>query len=496
MLQPGDVVAGRYQVVRHLGSGGMASVYKVWDRERAVHLALKMLRPELAHSAKLIGLFQREAHHLESLSHPQIVRFYEMVWDGDDVFLLMEYVEGQTLRRELDIANGPLSLSRIREILAPICTALYYAHTRDIVHCDLKPGNILIDRTGKTFISDFGIAQVMHTMEDLRTAGNLTGAGSPAYMAPEQARQETPSPSSDLYSLGIVLYEMLTGQRPFNGYSAPNSITAERDRVAWEKLNIIPTFPSKINPRIPVLIDTVVLRCLNPQTRYRYTSALDLHNNFEKAFIGDAARQSADEKIEPQNAVEPTRKSSQRRGAIPQFFNTTGFWVAFAAILAVILIGFFALTGRRNGLSIFTGSLSTAMSIQETGMHDYSSACMTFEVPNQPRTQLQECVEKIEVLADGKLKVHMAWTAHGVSNVYGVKVGADTGNPKMYMMDDQGNRLDHIETGGGANEEVALFNGQSKKGWFLFPVPSTNARYLYFHDEDNGGITPKLEQFR
>ena len=273
----GQTLLGRYRVEASLGRGGMAEVYKVWDEHRSVHLAMKLLREDLAEDKIFLRRFRREAQTLERLQHPNIVRFYGLEQDGDLAFMLMDYVEGTTLRKEILRADGPFCLDRVLEILRPICAALNYAHRQGMVHCDVKPGNIMIDAGGRVLITDFGIAR----MTESATA-TMVGLGTPAYMAPELVRGEDPTPQTDIYALGVVLYEMLTGgERPFTGERA--TITGSTsEKVRWEQMHLRPTSPKDHDPDIPSALDAVVLRCLEKEPGSRYPSVLDLLNDLER----------------------------------------------------------------------------------------------------------------------------------------------------------------------------------------------------------------------
>ena len=268
----GHKFKGRYRVEAPLGRGGMAEVYKVWDEQRSVFLALKLLRDDLAQDPVFLRRFQREAKALASLQHPHIVRFYGLEKEDLQVFLVMDYIEGATLREHIARAgkNG-LPLARVREVLRDVCAALNYAHSQGLLHCDIKAGNILLEKGGKAYLTDFGIAR----LSDAATA-TLVGAGTPAYMAPELVRGEEPSPQTDIYALGVVLYEMLTGgERPFTGEQATiTGTTAEK--VRWEQVNLPPVPPSQYNPKIPPEVEGVVLRCLHKDRRRRFSSALGL----------------------------------------------------------------------------------------------------------------------------------------------------------------------------------------------------------------------------
>ena len=262
----------RYRVEAPLGRGGMAEVYKVWDEQRSVFLALKLLREDLAQDPVFLRRFQREASSLAKLQHPHIVRFYGLEKDDLQVFLLMDYIEGTTLREQIARAGkGGLPLTRVREVLRDVCAALNYAHNQGLMHCDIKAGNILLEKGGKAYLSDFGIAR----MSDSATA-TMVGVGTPAYMAPELIKGREPTPQTDIYALGVVLYEMLTGgERPFTGEGAAVTGT-NAEKVRWEQVNLPPVPPTKCNPDIPPELEAVVLRCLHKDLRRRYNTPLAL----------------------------------------------------------------------------------------------------------------------------------------------------------------------------------------------------------------------------
>ena len=298
----GQTLKNRYQVIESLGRGGMAEVYKVYDAMRAAHLAMKVLRQDIAQDPVFLRRFQREAKALADLQHPNIVRFFGLEREDLTAFLLMEYVEGVSLQAEILRSNGqPLPYARIVEILRPVCSALHYAHQQGIAHCDLKPGNILIEKGGRVLLTDFGIARTL----DAATA-TMAGIGTPAYMAPELVKGEEPSPQTDIYALGVVLYEMLTGgERPFTGTTA--------EKVRWEQLNQAPTFPRVYNPGIPVVLENIVLRCLIKESETRYPSALILLEELKAGALKGAAMNQPSKatpaKPRPARSVsEPKRK--------------------------------------------------------------------------------------------------------------------------------------------------------------------------------------------
>ncbi|MBN1666573.1 MAG: serine/threonine protein kinase, partial [Anaerolineales bacterium] len=208
-----QLILNRYFVQSFLGQGGMARVYRVFDQQRQVVLALKLLHTDLAHDRVFLRRFRREAQTLAQLQHPHIVRFFGFEEAGRLAFLLMEYIAGESLKTYIFDANGPLSPPEIRAIFQPVCAALHFAHQMGYVHCDIKPGNIMIEHSGRVLVNDFGIARLSET-----ATATMVGLGTPAYMAPEQIQGLDPTPQTDIYALGIILFELLTGgERPFTG---------------------------------------------------------------------------------------------------------------------------------------------------------------------------------------------------------------------------------------------------------------------------------------
>jgi eukaryotic-like serine/threonine-protein kinase len=267
----GATLSSRYRVDKFLGRGGMADVYKVWDVQRAAVLAMKVLHDDLAEDEVFLRRFRREAQTLAKLTHPNIVRFYEMGKDGELVFMLMEYVDGITVSKARTRLGKPFTLPQVLGILQPVCSALHFAHRLGLVHCDIKPANIMLDQTGRVLLTDFGIARVSEG-----ATATMVGAGTPAYMSPEQVSGANPSPQTDIYSLGVVLYHLLTGgERPFTGEKATITGTIA-EKIRWEQRNLPPPSPRLYNPEITPELEAVILRCLAKDPRKRYTSATDL----------------------------------------------------------------------------------------------------------------------------------------------------------------------------------------------------------------------------
>jgi serine/threonine protein kinase len=276
-IRIGQILMGRYRVEEFIASGGMGAVYRVYDQVRNVPLAMKVLHSEIADDPDMFRHFQREAALLKALEHPNIVPFYGLFQDEGYVFLLEAFIDGLTLKEILQQRRPqPLTISEALTILRPICAGLGYAHSQSpkkIIHCDIKPGNIMVDASGTVYLMDFGIARYADS-----TITTFATAGTPAYMAPEQILGQSASPETDLYGLGAVLYELVTAQRPFQKFeksdgSGISGSAAERIRGA--QLHEQPSNPSQLNPGLPPELSRVLLKALSKDPHYRYSSTAE-----------------------------------------------------------------------------------------------------------------------------------------------------------------------------------------------------------------------------
>ena len=264
----------RYFLREQIGSGGMADVYQAWDNLRATRMAIKVLRRDLAQSARFNRMFEQEAELLRKLEHPNIVRLYEFDKEGDVVFIVMDWVEGTNLRQAINDRKKPFSLEEVSQILQPVCAALNYAHQNMVFHCDVKPANILLHVDGRVLLSDFGVA---------RLASDESGGGTPPYMAPEQFSGGTITATTDVYALGITIYEMLSGLVPFRGETPNSQGSTLRDKIAWEHQNARPRPLRQINPAVPAAVENVVNLALSKEASERYSTVLALRDAFEHA---------------------------------------------------------------------------------------------------------------------------------------------------------------------------------------------------------------------
>jgi serine/threonine-protein kinase len=256
---------GRYEVLGELGQGAMGVVYKARDPliDRVVAIKTINLALALDEKEEFESRFYQEAKAAGRLSHPNIVTIYDVGKNGDVAYIAMEFLEGRELR---DIMNdgGLLPIDQVLDIVAQVAQGLAYAHEHDIVHRDVKPSNVMVVRGSHVKITDFGIARMPSSAVQTQTGMVL---GSPKYMSPEQVMGKPIDQRSDIFSLGVMLYEMLTGQAPFNG----DNVNA----IMYQTLNAIPSAPSSLNPEVPEMINFIVAKALAKKVEDRYQNALD-----------------------------------------------------------------------------------------------------------------------------------------------------------------------------------------------------------------------------
>ena len=258
-------VGRRYRLVRLIAQGGMAEVWEGVDEVLARPVAIKVLLPHLARDAAFVERFRREAVAAARLSHPNIVALFDTCSDGDSEAIVMALVRGSTLREVLD-QDGPLSPARVIAIGAQVADALEHAHRSGLIHRDVKPGNILLSDDGRVLVADFGIAKAAETANDLTEVGQIVGTAK--YLSPEQVEGKPLDVRSDLYSLGIVLYEALCGRPPFDG----DNSTA----TALARLTTTPLTPRQVRPGVPRALEVVLMRAMArlPDQRHPTAAAL------------------------------------------------------------------------------------------------------------------------------------------------------------------------------------------------------------------------------
>lgn len=264
----GKMLDNRYEVLEKIGVGGMAVVYKALCHRLNRYVAIKILKDDLAADEDFTRRFRSEAQAVAMLSHPNIVTVYDTSRSSDVEYIVMELIEGITLKQYMT-KRGVLSWKEALHFASQIAKALIHAHSRGIIHRDIKPHNIMILRDSSVKVADFGIARLTSTQNTL-TQETL---GSVHYISPEQAKGSSIDARTDIYSLGVVMYEMLTGRLPFEGDSAVS--------VAIQHISAIPLMPREINPDIPVGLEEITMRMMNPNLNERYQSAEKLYEDME-----------------------------------------------------------------------------------------------------------------------------------------------------------------------------------------------------------------------
>ncbi len=281
----GQILGGRYEIIAKIGSGGMSHVYQARDTILNRIVTVKVLRSELAEDKDFVRRFQVEAQAVASLSHPNIVSIYDVGQENGLPYLVMEYVEGLTLKRIIQ-KEGPLSPAETVNLGVQVCAALAHAHEKGIIHRDIKSHNILVTPGGRVKVTDFGLARVLSVPSATVTQSG-TVMGSVHYLSPEQARGEETGPKSDLYSLGVVLYETVSGRLPFQG---DNPVT-----VALKHVQGPPPALCKDNPVIPQRLEEIIFKALAKDPAQRFQSAREMQKALSEGSLLAGDSIAADE---------------------------------------------------------------------------------------------------------------------------------------------------------------------------------------------------------
>jgi beta-lactam-binding protein with PASTA domain len=314
-VEPDMIIDGRYRVIRRLGSGGMADVYCAEDQQLGRRVALKLLYRGLSEDAQFVERFRREASSAAGLQHPNIVSIFDRgEWDGT-YYIAMEYIEGRTLK-DIVRERGPAPPDAAVDIVLQILRAARFAHQRGVVHRDIKPHNVLIDDEGRVKVTDFGIARA--GASDMTETGSIMGTAQ--YISPEQAQGHPVDARSDLYSIGIVLYELLTGRVPFDGDSPVT--------VAVRQVNEAPVPPMDVNPAVPPALDAVVLRALEKDPAHRFADADEFIEALHAARV-------APQEIPPPLPPPAALVEEERRGM------RWWLWLLILLALAAIAVGLY-----------------------------------------------------------------------------------------------------------------------------------------------------------
>ena len=332
----GKMLDERYEILEIIGEGGMAVVYRALDHRLNRYVAVKIMRDEMAADEEFRRRFCTESHAVAMLSHPNIVAVYDVSHNDNVEYIVMELVDGITLKQYMD-RKGVVAWKEVVHFTKQISKALAHAHERGIIHRDIKPQNIMLLRDGTIKVGDFGIAALENEVYE----NNGEAIGSIHYIAPEQARGECPDARSDIYSLGVVMYEMLTGELPFVG----NTL----GEIAVQHMNAKPVLPRDKNPDVPLELERITLKAMNADLNQRYQSANELLGDLEAFIHTPAAVQEDDADFENPD-VKPVRSSTElskeqyrlrrRRSGVVSFMSGTFGLLVLAVALFVFLWNF------------------------------------------------------------------------------------------------------------------------------------------------------------
>jgi tRNA A-37 threonylcarbamoyl transferase component Bud32 len=346
MVQPSRVLNDRYEVDKPLGRGGMAQVFRGTDRVLGRTVAIKVLDQKHRNDAKFVTRFRREAQSAAGINHPNVVSVFDTGSEDGLHYIVMEYVDGETLDDVL-VREKALPAHRAVAIAEPVARALEAAHQKGMVHRDVKPGNIMLDRSGTVKVVDFGIARA--AADDTLTQTGIV-LGTAAYLSPEQAQGVAVDPRSDVYSLGCVLYEMLTGRKPFTGDSAL--------AIAYKHVREDPTPPSQVNPDIPPELEALVLTAMAKDPAQRFPSGGAMQEALSAAATGEMPAMAAvgAEATEPLPGGDTAVMTTPETAPGPPPERPDRWWLPWLVIgvilVALIVLGFLAFGGdepRRAG---------------------------------------------------------------------------------------------------------------------------------------------------
>ena len=307
MLSKGQKINDRYEIIKTIGEGGMANVYLANDTILDRKVAIKVLRGDLSNDEKFIRRFKREALSVSNLSHPNIVEVYDVGEEDGNYYIVMEYIEGKTLKQLLQ-KRGALTLNEVIDIMTQLTDGLAHAHEAYIIHRDIKPQNIMIEDNGLVKITDFGIAMALNSTQLTQTNSVM---GSVHYLPPEQANGKGSTVKSDIYSLGILMYELLTGSVPFKGDTAVE--------IALKHMKEKVPSIRKQNPTIPQSVENIVLKATAKNPKNRYDNVRDMYKDLQTALQRDNEKRLVYEY--PENDLEETKVIPQVTKEIKQVID-------------------------------------------------------------------------------------------------------------------------------------------------------------------------------
>lgn len=347
----------RYRAIEKIGSGGMAEVYKAVDEVLGRTVAVKVLHPRYASEPNFVARFRQEAQAAANLSHPSIVNIYDWGRDDDTYYIVMEYVNGTDLKSLVE-HNGALDPIKVAEYGIQVCSALAVAHGYDVIHRDIKPHNIVITPDGTVKVMDFGIARAGNTT--MTQTGSVLGTAQ--YISPEQAQGRALGPASDLYSLGVTLYELATGRLPFD---ADTPVA-----VALKQVNEQPVPPRQIRPSIPASLEAVIMKAMRKNPAERYQSATEMRDDLKRVVNGASVVVSEPPAYADQTSVMPAVERAERQRIatapplrqVPQRRVQPWVWVLIAA---VVILGGLGVAWGLGAFGASTVAIPTVLGMTE-----------------------------------------------------------------------------------------------------------------------------------
>jgi eukaryotic-like serine/threonine-protein kinase len=473
----GEIIQNRYFVKKIIGRGGMANVYQCWDNRINKFVALKILHQNLVKDYEFINNFRDEARALAQLSHDNIVNFYSFEQEGYLAFIVMEYIEGKTLRDLLLEKQGVgLNFDEYLEIITPICEALQYAHSLDVIHCDIKPANILISNEGEIKLTDFGIARSMSS-----TISRYINMGTFAYMSPEQALGKKPTPETDIFALGIISYEMLSGGiPPFASVKGVNNLTDNISRKStFQNISSLHVFQQGLPDRI----DEVISYCITKESQDRYPSVkrfLD-HLLLISKEINNSISNLQEDQINTSryfpskiSRTPPAIRTSQRFDIFPKkYYLWKQHSKIFLSFIVLILLA----------IVVLLWTLSTNRSYKV-------NSCMVID---RNSDYLDLCINQANLFVFGFLKLELEWQADLNDPAARFIVVPLSDKNSLYLTDQFGNRYEYLLAWGSATTEFTLYDGENIKGWILFKVLGYRTNHYTLHDGDENIETPSFQ---
>ncbi len=400
MITKGQIINDRYEIIKSIGEGGMANVYLAQDKILNRKVAIKVLRGDLANDDKFIRRFQREAIAASSLSHKAVVEMYDVGEDNGTYYIVMEYVEGKTLKQLLK-KRGNLTIPEVIDIMLQLTDGIAHAHDSYIIHRDLKPQNIMISDDGAIKITDFGIAMALNGTQFTQTNSVM---GSVHYLPPEQASGKGSSTKSDIYSMGILMFELLTGKLPFKGDNAVE--------IALKHMKDPLPSVRKINPEIPQSIENIIIRATAKNPNNRYNDVREMHNDIKTCMDpkrqnepkweyklpehdpedkGAFKEEEIKENIEQKVPEEVTKKKKKKKFS---------FAAAIIVLLLLVLLGGLGIVASKLMPFFFPAKMVTIPNVENLSIKDAEKALtnLGFEVKSDVKEEISKTVEKGRVI--------------------------------------------------------------------------------------------------